>query len=210
VQVTQQYSKYCEYRSIVLGATVYYRISRYFVPLGFMYPPPQNYVFFRTTRLQNECQYLILWQENPGISLKRQVIWIPHVESQLWMYNSNHQKTSLNLHFPLFELSARCPFFTDSLYPSDIFDELVVGFLHPSMYIWGVQNTEKYGSSTSSVRIETDWIIHFQCEGTRYKYVVQGTLVFRLPTADFRPSPEPRPAVCRQFSQQAKVLVSTV
>ena len=61
------------------------------------------------------------------------------------MYNSNHQKTSLNLHFPLFELSARCPFFTDSLYPSDIFDELVVGFLHPSVYIWGVQNTEKYG-----------------------------------------------------------------
>ena len=128
-----------------------YRISRYFVPLGFMYPPPQNYVFFRTTRLQNECQYLILWQENPGISLKRQVIWIPHVESHLWMYTSNHQKTSLNLHFPLFELSARCPFFTDSLYPSDIFDELVVGFLHPSVYIWGVQNTEKYGSTAVQV-----------------------------------------------------------
>jgi hypothetical protein len=121
--------------------------------LGILYPSdscthsPQNYVRFRTTRLQKECPYLILWKKNPGISLKRQVIWIPHVESYRCMYNSNNQKTSLNLHFPVFEVSARWSFFTDSLYPSDIFDEDVVGFLHPSVYIWGVQNTEKYGSA---------------------------------------------------------------
>jgi hypothetical protein len=66
------------------------------------------------------------------------------------MYNANDQNTCLNLHLPLFHLSVRCSFFTDPLYPSDIFDEYVVGFLHPSENIWGgVQNTEKYGSIMS-------------------------------------------------------------
>ena len=112
-------------RNLVLVTTVF---------LGILYPTdscihsPQNYVRFRTTRLQKECPYLILWKKNPGISLKRQVIWIPHVESNGCIYNSNNQKTSLNLHFPVFELSARWSFCTDSLYPSDIFDEDVVGF----------------------------------------------------------------------------------
>jgi hypothetical protein len=68
------------------------------------------------------------------------------------MYNSNSQKTILNPHFPLFQLLAQCSFFMDILYPSDIFAEHVVGFLHPSENIWGLQNTEKYGSS---VRVET-------------------------------------------------------
>jgi hypothetical protein len=62
-------------------------------------------------------------------------------------YNSYNQKTSLNLNFPLFLLSAGCSFFTDSIYPSDIFAEHMVGFLHPSENIWGVQNTEKFGST---------------------------------------------------------------
>jgi hypothetical protein len=103
------------------------------------------------------------------------------------MHNTNNQKTSLNLHFQLFELSALHSFFTDSPYPSDIFDEDVVGFLNPSVYIWGVQNTEKYGSSVqirsvqvSSVQVRSVqvWSVHStMSEGGKIRFtVVEGTV----------------------------------